>query len=98
MASIQISTSPLLRQFATRIDPQTIQLTTKLGVATIIRADFAPDAFPSDVDLQADFLRDLITRANPGALDLLEQSINQCLGDQARAIRAVLGSATGQSS
>ncbi|WP_440788512.1 hypothetical protein [Pseudomonas aeruginosa] len=48
MDSFQITTSPLLRQFATRLDPQTIQVTTKLGVATIIRADFDPVSFPAD--------------------------------------------------
>lgn len=55
MDSFQITTSPLLRQFATRLDPQTIQVTTKLGVATIIRADFDPVSFPADEDLQEDF-------------------------------------------
>lgn len=96
MDSFQISTSPLLRQFATRLDPHTIQVTTKLGVATIIRADFDQKAFPSDQDLQEDFLRDLISRANPGASHLLDQSFDKCLGDQAKAVREVLGSVTPQ--
>lgn len=96
MDSFQISTSPLLRQFATRLDPQTIQVTTKLGVATIIRADFDQKAVPSDQDLQEDFLRDLISRANPGASHLLDQSFDKCLGDQAKAVREVLGSVTPQ--
>ncbi|AGL46122.1 MULTISPECIES: hypothetical protein [Pseudomonas] len=96
MDSFQITTSPLLRQFATRLDPRTIQVTTKLGVATIIRADFDPVSFPADEDLQEDFLRDLINRANPGALELLNQSLGKCLGDQAKAIRQVLGSGTSE--
>ncbi|HHH9441227.1 TPA: hypothetical protein ACP32N_003164 [Pseudomonas aeruginosa] len=94
MDSIQITTSPLLRQFATRIDLHTIQVTTKLGVATIIRADFDQGAFPSDQDLQEDFLRDLISRANPGAPVLLNQSFDKCLGDQAKAVREMLASGT----
>ena len=96
MDSFQISTSPLLRQFATRLDPQTIQVTKKLGVAPIIRADFDKKEFPSDQDLQEDFLRDLISRANPGASHLLDQSFDKCLGDQAKAVREVLGSVTPQ--
>ncbi|MCT7340375.1 hypothetical protein P4126_31820 [Pseudomonas aeruginosa] len=41
-------------------------------------------------------MRDLINRANPGALELLNQSLGKCLGDQAKAIRQVLGSGTSE--
>jgi hypothetical protein len=95
MQSSQIRTSPLIRNFATRIDETCIQVTTKLGSQTVVRADFIPGTFPSESELQHDFLMDLIARENPHAIEILKDMAGRCIEDQATAIREILAVASG---
>ncbi|MDF9779170.1 hypothetical protein [Pseudomonas baetica] len=95
MQSSQVRTSPLLRNFATRLDDTRIQVTTKLGSQTVVRADFIPSLFPSEANLQHDFLMDLALRANPGAIGILKDMADRCIDDQATAVREILDDASG---
>lgn len=90
MTSSQILTTTLLRQYATSCPGDRIQVSTKLGTVTLVRADFPQANFPTDEVLQAAFLRDLMEQANPCALSVLKGSAGQCLEDQARAVRQVI--------
>lgn len=91
MQSIQINTAPLIRNFATQIDDGCIQVTTKLGTQTLVRAAFARSTFPSEADLQPAFLADLISRTSPGGVALLKDIAERCIEDQCTAIRQLLG-------
>jgi hypothetical protein len=95
MQSIQINTAPLIRNFATQIDNGRIQVTTKLGTQTLVRAAFARATFPSDVDLQTAFLADLVSRASPGATALLKDIAEQCIADQCAAVRQLISDDSG---
>ena len=93
--SIQIHTAPLIRNFATLLDDASIQVTTKLGTQTLVRAAFKSTTFPSDSEQQLNFLKELIDRASPGAIDLLQEVAGRCLEDQLAAVRQLMaGSAT----
>jgi hypothetical protein len=95
MQSSQVRTSPLIRNFATRLADTRIQVTTKLGSQTLARADFVPGTFPTDADLQHDFLMDLMVRVNPGAIGILKEMADRCIDDQAAAIREILEDGSG---
>lgn len=95
MQSSQVRTSPLIRNFATRIGETCIQVTTKLGSQTVVRADFIPGEFPTDSVLQHDFLMELIERVNPNAISLLKDMADRCIQDQAVAVREILAVASG---
>lgn len=95
MQSIQINTAPLIRNFATQIDNGRIQVTTKLGTQTLVRAAFARATFPSDEDLQTAFLADLVSRASPGATALLKDIAEQCIADQCAAVRQLISDGSG---
>lgn len=86
MQSSQINTSPLLRNFATRMPDKRIQVSTKLGTQTLVRVDFPPSTYPDNCDQQLVFLQDLILRANPEAFDLLRDVAARCIDDQRKAI------------
>ena len=93
--SIQIHTAPLIRNFATLLDDASIQVTTKLGTQTLVRAAFKCTTFPSESDQQLSFLKEQVDRANPGAIDLLQGVAGRCLEDQLTAVRQpIAGSAT----
>ncbi|WP_137188005.1 hypothetical protein [Pseudomonas asiatica] len=98
MPSIQVNTSPLLRNFATLISDTSIQVSTKLGTQTVLRAEFPPATYPATSDLQLQFLIDLIDRTNPGALALLKDVAQQCIDDQRRAIANLMIDGPGPSS
>lgn len=89
MPSAQVITSPVLRQFAVAAG-LSIEVSTKLGHRTLVRATFLPGDFPSDEELQTSFLKSLADRACPGALDILDSNMTQCLEDQAQAVRTVI--------
>jgi len=89
MSIAQIRSPSALRQFAIRAGAQ-IEVSTKLGPQTLLRARFDEVDFPSDEELQASFLRSLIARVTPGALAVLDENAGSCLEDQARAVRAVI--------
>lgn len=89
MKSSQIATSPILRQFAVQLG-SSIEVSTKLGKQTLIRTSFGMDDFPTDSELQLAFLKNLISKANPGALDILEANASRCLEDQVAAVRKVI--------
>ncbi|MHC5195154.1 hypothetical protein ACYSUW_15465 [Pseudomonas frederiksbergensis] len=95
MQSSQVRTTPLLRNFATRLDDARIQVTTKLGSQTVVRADFIPTLFPSDAILQHDFLMELALRTNPGAIGILKDMADRCIDDQATAVREILEDGSG---
>ncbi|MBM5458927.1 hypothetical protein H8F21_15275 [Pseudomonas sp. P66] len=92
MRSSQINTSPLLRNFATLITTTSIQVSTKLGSQTVLRAEFSPSTYPDNADQQLMFLSELIARTNPGALDLLKDVAERCIDDQRKAIANLMGS------
>ncbi|MGP0171057.1 hypothetical protein ACSVIJ_04165 [Pseudomonas sp. NCHU5208] len=93
--SIQIHTAPLIRNFATLLDDASIQVTTKLGTETLVRAEFKCTTFPSDTNQQLNFLKEQVDRANPGAIDLLRGVAGRCLEDQLDAVRQLIaGSGT----
>nr|WP_011923267.1 hypothetical protein [Pseudomonas fluorescens]CAM96501.1 hypothetical protein pQBR0469 [Pseudomonas fluorescens SBW25] len=93
MPSVQINTSPLLRNFATLMPNTCIQVTTKMGPQTLLRAEFPPADYPVDSDQQLQFLLDLIATSNPGALDLIHEVASRCVEDQRTAIGNLLRSA-----
>ncbi|MCK1788668.1 hypothetical protein [Pseudomonas violetae] len=95
MQSIQINTSPLLRNFATLITPTSIQVSTKLGTQTLVRAEFTAANYPPTSEQQLQFLMELISRTNPGALDLLKDVASRCIHDQQRAIGSLIGNGSG---
>lgn len=86
MQSVQINTSPLLRNFATRMPDKRIQVSTKLGTQTLLRVDFPLATYPETSTQQLEFLLELISRTNPAALDLLSDVASRCIDDQRRAI------------
>jgi hypothetical protein len=88
--SIQIRTSPLLRQFATEIRPGMIEVTTKLGPETLSRATFATVDYPSELDQREPFLRTLALRANPQFPGILQDKVDLCIEGQAQAVQQVL--------
>ena len=90
MNSYQIHTAPLVRNFATRIDESCVQVTTKLGTQTLVRANFMSSSFPDEVEGQIDFLQQLIRASNPGALDLLQEVAVRCLEDARSAVATLL--------
>lgn len=89
MSTAQVRSISALRQFAIRAGSQ-IEVSTKLGPQTLLRARFDEADFPSNEELQASFLRSLIARVTPGALAVLNENAGSCLEDQARAVRAVI--------
>ncbi|OEC65663.1 hypothetical protein PVE_R2G0236 [Pseudomonas veronii 1YdBTEX2] len=98
MPSVQINTSPLLRNFATLMPNTRIQVTTKIGPQTLLKTEFPPDEYPVDSELQLKFLLDLIATSNPGALDLIREVASRCVEDQRTAIGDLLRSATAPNS
>lgn len=92
MPSVQINTSPLLRNFATLMPNACIQVTTKMGPQTLLKAEFPPDEYPVDSDLQLQFLLDLIAASNPVVLDLIREVASRCVEDQRKAIGDLLSS------
>lgn len=90
MNSAQVQTSPTLRNFATRISETNIQVTTKLGGQTLVRANFPPSSYPEEAERQLEFLHQLITQTNPGALDFLQEVAGRCLEDTRTALSKIL--------
>lgn len=90
MQSVQIITSPLLRNFATRMPNERIQVSTKLGSQTLVRVDFLPASYPDSSEQQLDFLMELISSSSPGALDLLKDVAAKCVEDQRKAIGSLM--------
>ena len=97
MQSLQIQTAPLIRNFATRIDDACIQVTTKLGTQTLVRAEFERSTFPTESEQQMSFLKELIGRTSPGAIDLLQDVAARCIEDQCAAVRKLISHGSGTS-
>jgi hypothetical protein len=89
MPTAKVLTSPVLRQFAV-MSGSSIEVSTKLGPQTLVRATFDQNEFPSEEELQTSFLNTLVRKACPGALNILEASALKCLEDQAAAVRKVI--------
>lgn len=90
MTSVQVMTTPLLRQFATKMDTGFIEVATKLGPSTISRSTFAQADYPSDESLRRAFLMELVHHSNPLAAAILKGAMAACIADQAVAIEKVL--------
>ncbi len=91
MKSVQIITSPLLRQFAVETQPKVIEVTSKLGNTTISRTSFSADDFPSAQAEQESFLMDSLMRQTPHALQILSDKAGKCISDQAKAVSMLIG-------
>lgn len=63
--SIQITTSPLLRQFAVETQPRVIEVTSKLGNTTVSRTSFSVDDFPSSQEARESFLMECLRVHTP---------------------------------
>jgi hypothetical protein len=90
MKSIQVTTSPLLKQFATVLSEDELALTSKLGTNTISRVRFKSLAFPADEAEQLNFVEELIDGQHPEAKGVLKGMFPACVRDQARAVRELL--------
>jgi hypothetical protein len=88
--SIQVITSPLLRQFAVETQPRVIEVTSKLGNTTISRTSFSADDFPASQAERELFLLETITQKTPKALDILSGKMRECISDQAKAVALLL--------
>lgn len=90
MASFQVSTSPLLKQYATEIGEGDLTVTSKLGNSTVSRVRFKKLQYPHGAVDQEIFLRGLVGTANPTAHVILADWFDQCIKDQARAVEQLL--------
>lgn len=90
MASTQITTTALLKQFATMIDDDEVTLTSKLGTSTVSRVRFKSLNYPSTAEEQECFVRDLIESSYPKARQALQGMFEECISDQARAANTLL--------
>ncbi|MAG65023.1 MAG: hypothetical protein CMK74_04010 [Pseudomonadales bacterium] len=91
--SIQITTSPLLKQFAVETQPKVIEVTSKLGNTTLSRTTFSADDFPSSQEGRESFLMDSLRVHSPKALEILSGRAEECISDQARAVAMLIGDA-----
>lgn len=90
MQSAQVSTAPLVRNFAIVMPDARIQVCTKLGSITLVRADFPSTSYPTDDELQRSFLTSLMAQANPQALGILNGVAAACIKGQQQAIQKVM--------
>lgn len=91
MTSVQVITTPLLRQYATTLDDGMIEIATKLGSTTVSRSSFSVVNYPASAEDRMDFLRGLLLNANPTALTVLQGVAEKCLSDQMEAVQRVIG-------
>lgn len=89
--SIQIITSPLLRQFAVETQPRVIEVTSKLGNTTVSRTSFSADEFPSSQEERESFLMESLMNLTPTALEILSGKAGECISDQAKAVAMLIG-------
>lgn len=90
MVSVQIQTAPLVRNFAIPLAGSAVQVCTKLGPLTVMRATFDLKNYPIDAEEQRQFLTELVCRSNPAAIDLLQDTACRCIEDQQRAIEVLM--------
>lgn len=88
--SIQVRTTPLLRQFAIEVGDGMIEVTTKLGPQTLSRATFATVEYPVEPGLREPFLRSLALLANPQLPTILKDKVEICIADQVQAVERFL--------
>lgn len=91
MSSVQVSTTSLLKQFATELGEGELAVTSKLGATTVSRVRFKKLDFPAHADDQLGFLQSLIEQEHPTAPQILSSMYGQCLNDQAKAVNTLLG-------
>ena len=89
--SIQISTGPLLKQFATRLSADEIALTSKLGTSTVSRIRFKRLSYPNDIADQEEFVTSLVDNQNPTARQELLDQFYPSICDQVKALNLLLG-------
>lgn len=90
MTSVQVITTPLLRQYATTLDEGIIEVATKLGTTTVSRSSFSIVDYPASAEDRKGFLRGLLN-GNPAALAVLQGVAEKCLSDQMVAVQRVIG-------
>ncbi|WGK63390.1 hypothetical protein QAO71_17770 (plasmid) [Halopseudomonas sp. SMJS2] len=88
--SIQIITSPLLRQFAVETNPRVIEVISKLGNTTISRTSFCADDFPSSQEGRESFLMESMKNHTPKALEILSGKAGECISDQVKAVAMLI--------
>lgn len=90
MNSRQIITGPTLKQFATWLDEEELEVTSKLGTSTVSRVRFRQLDYPTQHDLQLSFIRSLIQREYPVAEATLGNMFERCISDQAKVLAELL--------
>ncbi|KQW19975.1 MULTISPECIES: hypothetical protein [Pseudomonas] len=90
MNSRQITTGPTLKQFATLLNENELEVTSKLGTSTISRVRFRQLDYPTQHDLQISFLRSRVQRDYPVAETILGCMFERCINDQAKVLAELL--------
>tara|TARA_R110002124_G_scaffold128157_10_gene288644 strand:+ start:18154 stop:18456 length:303 start_codon:yes stop_codon:yes gene_type:complete len=90
MSSTQITTTALLKQFATYVESDEVTITSKLGTSTVSRVRFKRLSYPSSHNDQECFIRSLIEADYPKAQQTLQGMYDKCINDQMRAINNLL--------
>lgn len=90
MNSRQITTGPTLKQFATLLNENELEVTSKLGTSTISRVRFRQLDYPTQHDLQISFLRSCVQRDYPVAETILGCMFERCINDQAKVLAELL--------
>lgn len=88
--SIQVSTGPLLKQFATKVGEEEVALTSKLGTTTVSRVRFKRISYPRDLATQEDFVASLVDELSPSARQELNTQFEACISDQVKALNLLL--------
>lgn len=90
MRSVQIITSPVLRQFATIVGEGELAVTTKLGSSTVSRVKFKRMDFPSNPGEQVKFIQGRIANEYPTAETMLAGMFMRCIEDQIGAVNQLI--------
>lgn len=90
MTSKQISTGPTLKQFATLLQQDEVEVTSKLGTATISRVRFRQLDLPSSPTDRVDFIRSAVMREYPNAQGVLGCMFDLCISDQAQVLSELI--------
>lgn len=91
MSSKQISTGPTLKQFATMLQPDEVEVTSKLGPATISRVRFRQLELPASLTDRAELIRSRVVFEYPNAEVVLGSMFEQCISDQAQVMSDLIG-------
>lgn len=91
MISKQIATGPTLKQFATLLQHDEVEVTSKLGCATISRVRFRQLDLPHSRREREDLIRSTVVSEYPDAEVVLGSMFDQCISDQAKVLGELFG-------